>query len=84
MPTSGIAGYRESLLKKESLISNACEAAHEGQTLAAMTQASALAIETSNSLARRRLRPSQPKVRATTDLRGSSLKAPTDSFQIAL
>ena len=41
-----------------------------------MTQASALAMVASKSLARRRLRPSQAKVRSATQRRGSGLKVP--------
>src|SRR5262249_3821180 len=46
-------------------------------TLPMRTQASALAIVASKSLARRRLRPSQAKVRSTTQRRGSGLNVPT-------
>src|SRR5262249_39021815 len=45
-------------------------------TLAIMTQASALAMVASKSLARRRLRPSQAKVRPATQRRDSGLKVP--------
>jgi len=45
--------------------------------LASMIHASALAIVTSKSLARRRLRLSQAKVRSTTQRFGSALNEPT-------
>ena len=45
--------------------------------LAIMSQASALAMVASKSLARRRLRPNQAKVRSITQRLGSALKVPT-------
>ena len=68
----------------ESLIPNKCLTDHDlarrrdsSFTLAMKTQASALAIEASKSLASLRLRPNQAKVRSTTQRRGSALKVPT-------
>src|SRR6187200_691152 len=81
---------RDALLRSElrrapqSLIPNKCLTDHDlarrrdsSFTLAMKTQASALAIEASKSLASLRLRPNQAKVRSTTQRRGSALKVPT-------
>ena len=52
--------------------------------LAIMSQASALAMVASKSLARRRLRPSQAKVRSTTQRRGRTLKPVTSSLRLTI
>ena len=52
--------------------------------LAIMSQASALAMVASKSLARRRFRPSQAKVRSTTQRRGRTLKPVTSSLRLTI
>src|SRR5438128_842498 len=66
----------ESDSKRRSLYQSLARRRESNLTLAIMTQASALAMVASKSLARRRLRPNQAKVRSTTQRRGSGLKVP--------
>src|SRR6266511_3548114 len=67
----------------QSLIQNMCltyqaraRRRERTRTLAIRTQASALEIDASKSLASRRLRPNQAKVRSTTQRRRSGLNVP--------
>src|SRR4051794_18797174 len=75
----------ESLTQYKSLAYQALAKRRESwRTLAINTQASALAMDDSKSLASRRLRPSQAKVRSTTQRRGSALNVPTLSERVTI
>src|SRR5467141_3610263 len=69
-------GSSESDSKGYPLLQALARRRESNRMLAIVTHASALAMVASKSLARRRLRPNQAKVRSTTQRRASGLKVP--------
>src|SRR5450756_300767 len=70
--------HPESLTQNRSLAYQVLARRRESRRILAIrTQASALAMDASKSLASRRLRPNQANVRSMTQRRGSALNVPT-------